>query len=255
MSIKNWPGETCCVYSIRNKLDGRQYIGVTKNSDVRFMEHSRQSNKHGSYINRAINKHGRDNFDFQVLLFATREYCLDMEAKLVQEYDCLVPKGYNLCAGGRGRISVLVGESHPQYGKRPPQEAIEKMRQKLIGRKNGPLADEHKRKLSEAAKVQWADPEKSKKIREGIARSAGSEHRRACISKAQEGRLRTEDQKRKHSEVMRAKWADPEFRARAIAARQNRSPESYQKQSETVKQIRKLVKQQESAKEADRVNP
>jgi group I intron endonuclease len=236
MSIKNWNAESCCVYSITNKLNGMQYVGVAKNHVERFNQHSYRKEKGASYINRAIQSHGRDNFEFKVLLFASREYCLDIEAKLVEAYNCLVPNGYNLCAGGRGRIQFYKGENHPQYGKRPTQEAIEKMRKALTGKKQAPMPEHAKKAISNAVKAQWADPEQRKKKIFGI-KSSITVAKRLAISIAQKGRIRTEAQKLSHSEKMKAKWSDPEYRAKAIEARQRRSKESYMKQSESMKHV------------------
>jgi len=229
MSIKNWPGEVCSVYSITNRMSGMQYIGVAKNPEVRFKEHSRSKEKYTSYINRAINTHGQENFEFKVLLVSDRTYCLDMEAKLVDAYGCLVPNGYNLCAGGRGRIQFHKGVNHPQYGKRPPQEAIEKARQFMLGKKLGPLTPEHKDKIGEAVKSQWSDPEQRAKKLVGMQKA----------HEANRGRKRplSEEAKLRHTERMKAQWSDPEWRAKVIEARPKPSEESRMKQSEFMKKL------------------
>lgn len=229
MSIKNWPGDVCSVYSITNKMSGMQYIGVAKNPEVRFKEHSRSKEKYTSYINRAINTHGQENFEFKVLLVSDRTYCLDMEAKLVDAYGCLVPNGYNLCAGGRGRIQFHKGVNHPQYGKRPPQEAIEKARQFMLGKKLGPLTPEHKDKIGDAVKSQWSDPEQRAKKLAGMQKA----------HEANRGRKRplSEEAKQRHIERMKAQWDDPEWRAKVIEARPKPSEESRMKQSEFMKKL------------------
>lgn len=208
MSIKNWPGEACSVYSITNKANGMQYIGVAKSPEIRFKEHSRPTSKYISYINRAINEHGKENFNFNVLLIGKREYCLEMEAKIVDHYKCLVPNGYNLCAGGRGRIQFYKGENHPQYGKRPPEDAIEKMRKSLTGKTQAPMPEYAKKAISESAKAQWANPEQRAKKMAGILAAANSEKRKQAVSAAQSGRKRTEEQKKRHSEIMKKRWAE-----------------------------------------------
>ena len=229
MAISSWNAEPCSVYSITNKIDGMQYIGVAKNPEGRFKEHSRPKEKHVSYINRAINLHGRDNFEFKVLLVAGREYCLDMEAKLVDAYNCLVPIGYNMCAGGRGRIQFHKGVNHPQYGKRPPQEAIEKMRKSLTGRKQAPMPEHAKKAISESVKQQWADPEqRAKKL-------AGMMKPEAIL--AIKNRKLPDEQKRLHSERMKSQWADPEWRAKVINARPKPSEEYRMKQAEFMKNL------------------
>lgn len=225
MSIKDWNAEACSVYSITNKLDGMRYIGVAKNPEVRFKEHSRPKEKYVSYINRAINCHGKDNFEFKVLLIANRQYCLEMEAKLVEAYNCLVPNGYNMCAGGRGRIQFHKGVNHPQYGKRPPQEAIEKMRQTLTGKKQAPMPEHAKLAISDAVKAQWADPEQRAKKLAGMKTAQ------------RKPRGYTEEQKKQHAQRMRDQWANPEWRAKTIAARPKMSEEQRMNQSALMKKV------------------
>jgi hypothetical protein len=206
-----------------------QYIGVAKNPEARFKEHSRPKEKHISYINRAINLHGRESFEFKVLLVADREYCLDMEAKLVDAYGCLVPSGYNMCAGGRGRIQFHKGVNHPQYGKRPPQEAIDKMRKLLTGRKQAPMPEHAKKAISESVKQQWADPEQRAKKLAGMMKPE--------VILAIKNRKLPDEQKRLHSERMKSQWADTEWRAKVINARPKPSEEYRMKQSEFMKNL------------------
>lgn len=190
-----------------------QYVGVAKNHVERFNQHSYRKEKGASYINRAIQSYGRHNFEFKVLLFASREYCLDIEAKLVEAYSCLVPNGYNLCAGGRGRIQFYKGENHPQYGKRPPKEAIEKMRKALTGKKQAPMPEHAKKAISDAVKAQWADPEQRAKKLAGMKRGRTAEAR-AKMSAARLGKPRTAEQRQKQSETMKRLYA--ERRAREV---------------------------------------
>ena len=229
MSIKAWNAEACSVYSITNKMSGMRYIGVAKNPEARFKEHSRPKSKHISYINRAINTHGKENFDFKVLLVSDRAYCLDMEAKLVDAYGCLVPNGYNLKAGGIGGLTFYRGEQHPQYGKRPPQEAIEKMRQALTGKTQAPMPEHAKEAIREAVKAQWSDPEQRSKKLAGMKKAhEASKGRKRPLSK---------EAKQRHTERMKAQWADPEWRAKVIEARSNPSEEYRMKQSEFMKKL------------------
>jgi hypothetical protein len=152
-----------------------------------------------------------------------------------------------MCAGGRGRIQFYKGENHPQYGKRPPQEAIEKMRKALTGKKQAPMPEHAKKAISDSVKAQWADPDQRAKKIDGMKQSMTPEVR-AKMSLAQTGRVRTEEQKQRHSETMRAKWADPEYAAKAKLARQRQSKDSYIKQSESMKKRwaeKKAQKEQE----------
>lgn len=127
----------CHVYQITNKLDGMQYIGVSNNPHKRFIYHCTNPRKKSrSYIQDAIRKHGRDNFDIKVLLVSNRRYCLEVESKLIDAYGTLAPKGYNLCGGGESPVATLEGEKSYWYGKKRDPASVEKSRINNSGAKN-----------------------------------------------------------------------------------------------------------------------
>ena len=127
----------CQVYQITNKLDGKQYIGVSKNAHKRFIYHcNNRKLKSRSYIRDAIQKHGRDNFEFKLLFIAPRRYCLEMESKLITAYGTLVPNGYNICGGGESQVATLDGERSYWYGKKRDPDSVERSRMNNSGEKN-----------------------------------------------------------------------------------------------------------------------
>lgn len=83
------------VYKIVNKLDGKVYIGLTRNLVRRRSDHRRA--KADTVLARAVRKHGWNNFEFTVV---SQHYVLrrasDRELALIREHDCVVPKGYNV---------------------------------------------------------------------------------------------------------------------------------------------------------------
>ncbi len=215
--------ETCTVYSIQNMLNGMFYIGVSRDYQKRFKEHCTGRTKVRSYLKFALQQHGKENFILTQILIGSRAYCLEMERKLVEAYNCLVPNGYNLRAGGIGSLTYLSGENHPQYRKSPSPEAIEKVRKAITGKKLSPLSEEHKEKISFANKSHWSDPEQSAKRRAAMA--------------GRKKRIWTEEHLRCHRERMKAQWADKEYRAKMLAKRrENWTEESYKKQAAAVRQ-------------------
>jgi group I intron endonuclease len=96
------------VYKITNTLTGKSYIGQTIKPKVwdRVKIHFNKSTDF-SYIGRAINKYGRDNFTWEVIACCS---CLEdlnyIERLLIQQNDCLVPNGYNLDTGGKSKGKV-----------------------------------------------------------------------------------------------------------------------------------------------------
>jgi group I intron endonuclease len=132
--------DVCSVYEIVNKLDGMRYIGITKDTHKRFIQHCSKKRTQ-SYIASAITKHGKDSFELNVLLVSTRRYCLDMEAKIIKAYNTVVPNGYNFCGGGEGPTASMSGDRNPMFGKQRSKESVAKSREGILG-KNHYLAKE-----------------------------------------------------------------------------------------------------------------
>lgn len=151
---------TYCVYWIREKshtdLMSQGYIGVSGNVDERFASHKGMWSGTNNHLRNAIKKYGWDNLVKSVLLYAEKDYCLDIERKL-RPADKI---GWNLVVGG-GLPPVIVGP-RPELRGRPAwnkgtvglckPETIEKMRQAKLGKspanKGVPMTDEQKIKLS-----------------------------------------------------------------------------------------------------------
>lgn len=89
------------IYKITNKKDQKVYIGQTDNPVRRKAEHlhdaqNRPGNRH---LYRAMNKHGINNFSFEVLKEVDYQLMNEEEIKTIKEYDSF-NNGYNLTSGG-----------------------------------------------------------------------------------------------------------------------------------------------------------
>lgn len=89
------------IYKIENKINGKIYIGQTKQKiGKRIYDHIR---KNKSYLGNALRKNGIKSFSVSIIDFAnTREWLCDKEIFWINFYDCRWPKGYNLTKGGDG---------------------------------------------------------------------------------------------------------------------------------------------------------
>jgi len=118
------------VYKITNKINGKIYIGQSKNVKRRWKEHVWDANKGKLYpIHNAIRKYGVTSFIFEVI----EECSLEKLDSKEESYIALcnsIKSGYNILKGGN---CFLHGEAHLAYGKHKSDEHKDKIRQKHLG--------------------------------------------------------------------------------------------------------------------------
>lgn len=83
------------IYRLINKINGKSYIGKTKNLKRRMTEH--QYHTSCTYLYRAIKKYGIDNFEVSVIKDQLSfEKASLLECDSILEEKTLSPRGYNL---------------------------------------------------------------------------------------------------------------------------------------------------------------
>ena len=184
------------IYSITNKINGKQYIGQTSCEDYRqrWYKHKNKARHpeteiNVSYLHRAMNKEGIDNFEFSIIEEVSNEQLDEKECYYIKLYNTLSPNGYNLTEGGAGtrgysrpqtpeenekRSASLKkyyaehpearkaiserfkGENNPMYGKHLSEETKQKMSERFRGENNPFYGKKHTpeamEKIMEAAK-------------------------------------------------------------------------------------------------------
>jgi len=109
------------IYRIRNKIDGKYYIGSSQAIEIRLYNHLRdlEKDKHPNlYLQNAWNKFGRENFIFEVI----EEVMDDIDILLIKEQKYL-DKGFELgilyniarkadCPPSRKGCKVKFSEEH-----------------------------------------------------------------------------------------------------------------------------------------------
>ncbi len=148
------------IYKIINKINGKYYIGSSKDIKKRWSYHTQDLNKNthnNIHLQKSWNKYGQDNFEFVVVEEVVLEKLLIVEQKYLDKLTLEKDKCYNLSfiAGKvemtdeiRKRLSLLnKGKNHPQYGTHKTEETKQKLRDK---RKDYIFSDETKRKISES---------------------------------------------------------------------------------------------------------
>lgn len=147
---------SCGIYCIKNKTNNKLYVGSSRNLDRRKNDHfsALRNNRHyNKYLQRAWNKHGEENFEFQILEYCSESLLLTIEQCYLDTYRKDL---YNL--------EVRAGKPPSQEGKTATKETREKLRKVWLGRKHKEstkkilsaqkkgkkFSEEHKKKLSEA---------------------------------------------------------------------------------------------------------
>jgi group I intron endonuclease len=164
------------IYKLTHKESGKVYIGQSKHLKRRLGEHrgceSKENHKGSqSVIRRAIKKYGFDAFAFEIVLYCEEgEYMNLMETKLIQFYDCMVPKGYNVRDGGN---KVFMSEEGKKRISKANSGRIvtEEQRKKLSesGKKvylNNPRGEEWCKNLSESLSGKKKSDDHKQKISE-----------------------------------------------------------------------------------------
>ena len=90
----------CGVYAIRNLTNGKMYIGSTITSfHKRWQTHRKRlknNTHHSNHLQKAYNKYGKDNFEYQILEITTPEIARIREGYYIAKYKTLNSTfGYN----------------------------------------------------------------------------------------------------------------------------------------------------------------
>lgn len=91
----------CGIYQIKNKINGKLYVGQSVNIIRRWQEHKSRPFENGINctnipLYQSIRKYGLENFEFSILEECSPQQLNEREAFYIQEKDCIVPKGYNV---------------------------------------------------------------------------------------------------------------------------------------------------------------
>jgi len=131
------------IYKITNLINKKSYIGETMQNDVfkRWSTHKNLSklNKGCPALKEAFKKYGIYNFKFEVLIICFDEDMLIYEKEYIKKYNTVAPNGYNISEGGCER--GFTGLHH---------------------------TEDTRKKISEAVKKRYANPEERQKASEKI---------------------------------------------------------------------------------------
>ena len=81
------------IYCIKNKINGKVYIGSSNNIERRFKRHKTELNtkRHSNkYLEKAYIKYGEENFEFIILELCNEEELIQKEIFYISKYDSFV---------------------------------------------------------------------------------------------------------------------------------------------------------------------
>ena len=184
-----------CIYMYINKINGKRYIGQTKNFNRRHKQHiKKSSNKYP--IDRSLKKYGEENFDVIILKENLSTQCLLnlWESYYIEKYNCLSKDNYNISSGGSNGnnfagkteeemndIKIKIGIKSKEMWQNKTEEELRQWKQKISELNSGKIrTDETKRRMSES-KNNMTDKEKEEwkhKISETKNRKSYEEKKR-----------------------------------------------------------------------------
>jgi group I intron endonuclease len=185
------------VYIITNAVNGKQYVGLTKDIKRRWYQHI-SANGSAPALHSAVKHYGKENFVLSHICDAFDfESACDIEKMLIQQHNTKSPNGYNLTDGGDG----VVG--------RPMTNEDKEIRRKAAVAYAASLSPEERSKKFGGAKGRKWSPEKIKQISESNkGKNLGkkpSDETRKKMSEAHKARPRkplSEETKKKISQSL-----------------------------------------------------
>jgi len=163
------------IYVIRNKVNGKRYIGSTNNIKRRWKEHAcllRKGKHDNSHLQRAWDKYGEDNFEFVVILECSVEQLLNFEQKQFEtcpeynlshiagkiEFTAEIRKKQSIALKGKvkskeWREHISIGKTGKTHKGVPhTQEYKDRMSALKKGIPKPPFSEQHRNNLSIASK-------------------------------------------------------------------------------------------------------
>jgi len=232
------------IYKATNLINGKIYIGKTTRIELYNNKKYRGS---GLVFKQAKLKYGIENFKFEILQYIEHQET-DLESHrtlnntetyYIEQFDSIVPKGYNVAEGGEGgNLSKFISEEakiqrglkiiKANTGRKHSEEAKLKV---SISNKGKILSEETKVKISLANKGRKIGKQTEQVITNRVLKNTGkkrTEETKAKISIALKGKVRSEEHCKKLSISQIGKILSEETKVKISLAGKGRVPKQIQ---------------------------
>ena len=205
---------TIGIYCIKNGIDGKRYIGQSKDIWKRFNNHISsldKGNHRNIHLQRAWNLNGKSSFDFTLLKVCSIEELDTLESQFISQYDTMNDKyGYNFEGGGnRNKVMSVetrrkISESRKGKSFMSPEYLVklsERMKGKQYG-KGKKMSKENNQKLHQVVN-------KGNKYTLGYKHTEENKKKFSEIRKGNKFRLgipHSDEVKKRISESLKATW-------------------------------------------------
>lgn len=139
------------LYCITNNVNGKKYIGITKQGAARrFQQHVSDSKRYKTVLHTAIKKYGKDAFSCKVLAEAeTYNHLLILEQKEIKKQNTMHPNGYNMTFGGDANWQLVTDDQSKRRALNVSKSLLGKPKSALqcknisAAKKGKPLSDKN----------------------------------------------------------------------------------------------------------------
>jgi group I intron endonuclease len=180
------------IYKIENKLNGKTYIGKTKNFERRIKEHERNVGKKRHKLYDAILHYSWGNFITEIIDSTVGDID-QLEIFYINKFNT-INEGYNYTEGGSG------GDTFSNRNELSKKKTIKKIseKSKIINNKNKEIHRVNTKKL-------WEDDEYRKKVVDGVKLNHQTKEYKEKLSKVMKEKLKDPELRKKWSEVKKGK--------------------------------------------------
>lgn len=184
------------------------YIGITNQHPPHKRWKSGEGYYHNEYFQNSIRKYGWENFQHEILYEGlTAEEAANLEIDLIAKFKSNCKEhGYNLTAGGGGRI----GLQHTEETKVKMSKAA----------KGKPKSMEHRKNISRANVIRFSDPMERKKMALNRIGKKFTPEQCRKLSEIRTGYRFSEEAKKKMSESAIKSWDDARRKSAGKAVEQ-----------------------------------